>query len=473
MKIDFNKKYTTLAVYACIVVLFSIVCVYFAIHSDSLAAIVSLIWGIIGPIVFGAVLAYILSPIVNFFERKVFISKECRAARKKAKEAAAAKNITSKDTIERMMFEAAQEKERNRYAEKLNSEKNKKNESVLDRIKRLRRSKRHFGQRALSMLCTYLIIIAVIIAIIWAVIPQIVTSLNSLYNNIRILSSSLPQRIQTYCNKYEWFNALYNTVKDEFDLNNFSSIISRFLSNSLDYVSIITSFLMGVFNQVKNVILVIIFSIYFLAYKEFLARQFGSILDACVKPKGALYIRHIMKEFNLKFGKFLQGQILDSLCIGILSFIIFGICQIPYYSLIAVLVGITNMIPFFGPFIGGIPSAIIIFIADPPKVILFVILIVIMQQIDGNVIVPRILGTTIGLKPVWVITAILLMSGLLGVFGMFFGVPIFAVIYTLISEAINKRLAIKLAAKVVAENESVDFIQFLMEKDEAIDKSLE
>lgn len=473
MKFDFNRKYTTFAVYACIVVLFSIVCVYFAIHAEALGSIISLIWGILGPIVLGAVVAYIINPIVNFFERKVFISKECRAARKNAKKEALAKNISSKYKLEKLMLEAAEEVNKKKYRDKLNSGKSKKNESVLDKIKRARMNRGKSGMRALSILCTYIIIIAVVIAIVWAIIPQIAKSAETLYYNVMGVVSTLPQRIAVWCEKYEWFDTVYNLVKDELNINNLGNIISSLLSNSFDYVAIATNFLLGVFTQVKNVILVIIFSVYFLAYKEFLGMQFNRTLEALVKPKGVMFMRHVAKEFNLRFGGFLQGKILDSLVIGLLSFVVFFIFDIPYYPLVAVFIGITNIIPFFGPFIGAVPSAIIILIVEPQKVIIFLILILIIQQLDGNVIGPRILGTVIGLKPVWIIIAIIVMSGLFGIFGMFFGVPIFAVIYTLVSEAINKRLAIKLAAEVVAENESVDFIQFLIDKDEEIDKSLD
>lgn len=469
MKIDFNKKYTTIAIYACIVVLFSIVCVYFAIHSETLNAVLSIIWGILGPIIFGAIIAYILTPIVNFLERKVFISKECRAARKNAKKDALEKNITSKEKIEALMLEASNEASRKKYNERLSSGKIKKNENLVDKIKRARVRRSKFGIRALSILCTYIIIIAIVSAIVWAA----ASSVNDLYITIKNFTTALPQHIAALCAKYEWFNAAYSMIRDELNITNLSNMISNLLSNSFDYVALATSFILGVFTQVKNVILMVIFSIYFLIYKEFLAEQASRIVEAVFKPKKVAFIRHVVKEFNLRFGCFLQGRILDSLCIGVISFVVFMICAIPYYPMIAVIVGITNIIPFFGPFLGAIPSAIIILIVEPRKVILFIILILIIQQLDGNVIGPRILGTAIGLKPVWIIIAIIVMSGLFGIFGMFFGVPIFAVIYTLVSEAINKRLAIKLAAKVVAENESVDFIRFLMEKDEEIDKSLE
>ena len=130
----------------------------------------------------------------------------------------------------------------------------------------------------------------------------------------------------------------------------------------------------------------------------------------------------------------------DSMLVMIECFVLFGLCGIPYYPLISFIVGVTNFIPFFGPFIGAIPSAFIIFIADPMKVLLFIVLILVIQQIDGNIIAPRIIGSHLGISSVWVVIAVTVMSGFFGFFGMIIGVPLFSVIYTIIDNALAKKL---------------------------------
>lgn len=141
------------------------------------------------------------------------------------------------------------------------------------------------------------------------------------------------------------------------------------------------------------------------------------------------------------FGGYITGKLLDSLIIGIIMFIVCAICKMPYTPLVSVLVGVTNVIPIVGPFIGAIPGTFIIFIVDPVKAFWFIVINVVVQQLDGNVIGPKILGQTTGLSALWVMMSITIMGGLWGLFGMLISVPIFAVLYTLVKLFVEKRLA--------------------------------
>ena len=163
-------------------------------------------------------------------------------------------------------------------------------------------------------------------------------------------------------------------------------------------------------------------------------------MRALLPDKGYSKFIHIAKQTDDSFGGYIVATAFDSLLVGIECFIIFGIFGIPYYPLVSLIVGVTNFIPFFGPFLGAIPSAFIIFIADPISVVWFIILVVIIQQIDGNFIMPKIVGKHIGLSSVWVVIAITIMSGLFGFFGMVFGVPIFSMIYVWIDDAVKNSL---------------------------------
>lgn len=142
----------------------------------------------------------------------------------------------------------------------------------------------------------------------------------------------------------------------------------------------------------------------------------------------------------MTFSKFIGGKILDSVIIGILTFIILTIFKMPYVLLISVIIGVTNIIPFFGPFIGGIPSAIIILFASPIQALWFIIIIIVIQQIDGNIIGPKILGDSIGISAFWILFSLLVAAKFMGVVGMIIGVPLFAIIYSIIKEVVEDKL---------------------------------
>ncbi len=137
---------------------------------------------------------------------------------------------------------------------------------------------------------------------------------------------------------------------------------------------------------------------------------------------------------NDKFGRFITGTIFDSITVGVLCFIILTIFRIPYSALVSVIIGVTNVIPFFGPFIGSVPSAFLILLAEPIKGLTFIIIITALQQFDGNILSPRIIGSSTGVSSFWVMFSILVGSGLFGFWGLLCGVPVFAVVYTIVSE---------------------------------------
>lgn len=204
-----------------------------------------------------------------------------------------------------------------------------------------------------------------------------------------------------------------------------------------DFIASITT---GVYNVVKaifNVIIGFIVSVYVLMTKEKFIGQLKKIIYAIFRPRYGNVVMEVVRKADEVFGGFFIGKIIDSLIIGCICFASLAILRMPYVALVSVIVGVTNVIPFFGPYIGAIPSAILIFLVDPMKGIYFIIYIIILQQVDGNVIGPKILGNTTGLSPFWVIFAILLFGGSFGVIGMLFGVPIFAVLYYIIKRVVE------------------------------------
>mgnify|MGYP004452855507 FL=1 len=204
--------------------------------------------------------------------------------------------------------------------------------------------------------------------------------------------------------------------------------------------NILTSLTTGVINVVKvlfNIIIGIIISIYVLMSKESFIGQSKKLIYAIFPPKKANVIVHTVHKSNEIFGGFISGKILDSVIIGILCFVGLSILKMPYTLLVSVIVGVTNVIPFFGPYLGAVPSTILITLANPLSGLYFLIFILVLQQLDGNIIGPKILGDSTGLTSFWVVFAILVGGGLFGVPGMIIGVPVFAVIYYIIRNIVN------------------------------------
>lgn len=205
---------------------------------------------------------------------------------------------------------------------------------------------------------------------------------------------------------------------------------------SMGFVGNVVNALISLVNTAKNLLIGVFVMIYVLLDYDSLKKNTMILMRKVFKEKAEKLFDRIAL-INRVFSSFLRGKLLDSLIIGILCFFATSIFNIPYALLVSVIVGITNIIPFFGPFIGAIPSALLVLVNVPSKCIVFIIIILILQQIDGNILGPKILGDTTGLSPFWVLFSIILCGGLFGIVGMIIGVPLFSVLSTLISEWIN------------------------------------
>ncbi|MBE6543802.1 MAG: AI-2E family transporter, partial [Ruminococcaceae bacterium] len=184
----------------------------------------------------------------------------------------------------------------------------------------------------------------------------------------------------------------------------------------------------------------IIFSIYILCYKEKLLALVKKLFTAFLSESRFSFIRKILGITDQKFGKYIWGKVVDSIIVGIVSYLIYWVCGYKFYPLLALIAGVTNMIPFFGPFIGAVPAGIIVLIAQPEKFIWLLVIILVLQQLDGNILDPMIVGNEVGLIPVFTMSATLLFGDLFGIPGMLLGVPIVATVYTLLGETVVKRL---------------------------------
>ncbi|MBR0399383.1 MAG: AI-2E family transporter, partial [Mogibacterium sp.] len=261
---------------------------------------------------------------------------------------------------------------------------------------------------------------------------------------------ALPDAMKTFTKWIDIKFAKLPVAKDTIDewINYFTDSAVEFAKNTwLPHTSSIaagiSSGVIGAVGVVFDFIVGIIVCVYFLNIKDTLGAQAKKILFACFKESTADEILEGADFTNRTLGGFINGKIIDSIIIGIICFICMSIFGWEYSLLISCIIAITNIIPFFGPFIGAIPSALLLLMVNPMHCLYFLILIVALQQFDGNVLGPKILGDRTGLASFWVLFAILVGGGLFGFLGMVIGVPVFAVIYAYISRALNKRLGKK------------------------------
>ena len=289
---------------------------------------------------------------------------------------------------------------------------------------------------------------------------KIIASFGALFIGIIMLfvffSILIPQMISSIQTFLSSFEGYVDSARNFFESNNFFSddllktlnpVIDKGVSMLGDWVSNIASSLNAILmysvifaKGVMNFLIGMIIALYILLDEVNLKRQIKKVLYALLPEKTTKSILRTTRLTINTFNSFVAGKAVDSLIIGILCYIILSFMKMPYTPLISVVVGVTNMIPVFGPFLGAVPSILILLLVDPFKALEFSIFILILQQVDGNIIGPRILGGAVGLPTLYVMFAIIIGGALFGIVGMFIGVPVFSVIFVLVSEFIHRQL---------------------------------
>lgn len=285
--------------------------------------------------------------------------------------------------------------------------------------------------RALAVACAMAVFLAIIVVLILMIVPQLVVSIQDLIFSMGDKVDALMSWIQRLIRNGALEGRLESLAEQAFSTLE-TWLEQKVLGNGTE---IITTLSTGVYTGIKwviNVLVGFIVAVYVLMTKERFVGQAKKLIYAIFKPKYGNIIMEVAQKADDVFGGFFIGEIIDALIIGCICFICTSILRMPYVPLISVIVGVTNIIPFFGPYIGAIPSIILIFLVNPIQALYFTIFIVILQQVDGNIIKPKVLGDTTGLSPFWVVFSILLFGGCFGIAGMIFGVPVFAVIYYII-----------------------------------------
>lgn len=286
--------------------------------------------------------------------------------------------------------------------------------------------------KMLSILVAYLIAVGAFAVLIGFVVPQIYKSITEIANQAPVWYENILNWFTEFEDKHANSSIDYNFINQKIEdaLPKLVDYMTGALTNMVPYI-LNTS--MAILSGVLNLIIAIIVSIYMISDNKNIFYHFKRFLYAVLPKKTADNTRIICKNCASIFINYIIGKSFDSIIVMIICFIIMLILKLPYAVLISVIVGITNMIPYFGPYIGGVIGGVIIVIASPIKLIIFVIMIVCIQQVDGLLIGPRIIGSTTGLKPVWVVFSITVGGALFGVIGMFLGVPVFAVLSYLLN----------------------------------------
>lgn len=402
-----NKKYQPYIYWGItgfVVLSLLIALIFFIIEMEKVKATVQMFFGILSPITYGAVLAYLLAPIYNWV-----------------------RDLTVSGLKKSSLSQ--------------------KNQEALG--------------SSLATFFSVAVLIAVVVGLASMLIPQ-------LRDSIVGIIEALPASIYNLQLRLEQILAddpdLEMIVMEYYDMGVFQ--LQTWLNNDVipnmdkiySFISGLSSGIFTVINVLKNILIGIIVMVYLLNMKEKLLTQLKMILYGAFPLKIANKVLEEGRYVHQVFGGFIIGKLLDSLIIGILCFVLLNFMKMPYVLLISVIVGVTNVIPFFGPFIGAIPSAFLILLVSPVKCFWFLGFILLLQQFDGNILGPKILGDSTGLSSFWVLFSILLFGGWFGFVGMIIGVPTFAVFYKLVTELVTWLLAKRQLSTDIEKYDHLNYI---------------
>ena len=403
-RFNWDKKYLYWGLTAFCVAA-ALILFYFAVRNLSVfgAAVTKLV-GILAPFIWGLVISYLIAPMMNVFEKNLFLP--------------LARRLT-------------------------------------------RRSKKSDGTklaRGLSVLLAEIVLIIILVSLVYLILPQLLSSIQTLVQNSGTYAANLSNWADNLLRDYPEIEQYVSEALGDFNANVGNWLETKFVPQLGSFVSSVTTGVYGVARAVYNLVIGIIVSVYLLSGKEGYIAASKRLNYTIFSVEAADRIRAALSFLDRTFMSFLSGKLLDSLIIGIICYIVCAILRMPYALLVSVIVGITNIIPFFGPFIGAVPSAIIILMVDPAKCLIFIIFVILLQQVDGNIIGPRILGNSTGITGFWVMFSIILGGGLFGFWGLLLGVPVFVAIYTLLNSLIVKKLKRSDLPTEVAAYRDIDYI---------------
>lgn len=419
MKVNWNKKYTTISVYALVVIALAVLIVRVSFKFEDFSNAFSWVGGVAAPVICGIAIAYILNPLMMWLENKLF--------RRLKNDAPPEQNVIMRKLQSSPVGESVVVKQLEKHSAPIE--------------KKMRTRKKI--ARVLSLILTYLILIAVLVGISVAVFPSVSKSLVDLASQMPGYLTQLEKWVDMVFEDYpEVASFISEEVKNFADLiNKIADTIKPMAGDILGNASQwLFKFLGGLFVGLKNFLLGLIIAIYLLYSKERLLAQCKKIIFALFSTKRCERFFHGCSRSNEIFKMYIISNIVDAMIIFVFMVVGMFAMDMPYQMLIALVCAVTNLIPFFGPFLGAIPCGVLILLVDPIKVIWFAIFVLVLQQVDGNIIKPFLFGESMGLPAIWILVSIIVGGGLFGIPGMLLGAPVFAVFYTLFAEFISGKL---------------------------------
>lgn len=293
-------------------------------------------------------------------------------------------------------------------------------------------------RRVVSAILSVLLILLVLLLVVMVVVPQVI-------ENIRTLIDNLPS---IFAQAEKWLNYVFEEIRLSPDLldkiNEFQTRFAQtFISTLTAWAPNIASGVSHITTSVINIFMGFVMAIYMIFSKDKLIRQVKKFAHALFNDQHYQYISEVVKLTGTTFENFLAGQLTESIIIGVLCYIGCMILDIPYASIAAIVIGFTNIIPYFGPIIGAVISSVLILFVSPVKALIFLVFSTLLQQFESNLIYPHVVGNSVGLSALWVLFAVSVGGGLFGIPGMVFGLPTFSVIYELLRRWTNYRLEVK------------------------------
>ncbi len=365
-------------------ILFTVIVIFAFINISYIWIFIKYVIKIFMPFIIGAMMAFVLNVLLNVVENKIF--------------------------------------------KKLNQ----KNTKTWQKIK-----------RPISLVTTFIMIIALIALILGLIIPQLKNTVELFTENFDSYKTESVELLEKVGIKQENINELNK------NLENIKEEVTNYVNeNKNEIMQTTVGVATSVFGTITSIVLGIVFAIYILLKKEDLTRQFKKLTKAYLPEKKQKTLEEISSLSNKTFGNFVSGQCLEALIIGILCFIGMLILQIPYAATISVLVGFTALIPVFGAFIGTAVGAFLILMVDPGKALIFIIFIIILQQLEGNLIYPKVVGNSVGLPGIWVMVAVTVGASIAGILGMLLSVPICSILYSIVRTKVNNRIDQKNKEKI-------------------------
>lgn len=388
MKFRFDKKYFYWGLTAFLVIAAALLFYYLLFHGSNISTAIHMIVSVSMPIIDGLILAYLMNPVLNSIERKI-IKPICVKA-----------NIPLNDKTKRRV-------------------------------------------RMISILGTLVLIFLIVYSFFNMIIPELVRSIQSIIFQFPLYITNLTNWVMKILENRPELESVVLDFLDQYSATLTGYLNTHLLPSINDLLRTLSLSVIGFVRAMWNFIIGIIISIYIMSSKETFAGQAKKTIYAFFETKNANQIISNVRFIHYTFSGFIIGKIIDSAIIGVICFVCTSMIGTPYAVLVSVIIGLTNIIPFFGPWIGGIPSALLILMVNPLQCLYFIILILVIQQFDGNVLGPKILGGSTGLPGFWVIFSITIFGGLLGIPGMVVGVPIFAVLYAGFKALVNRHLSKK------------------------------